>query len=64
MEGEAYSLQTTIRLPERLPCPGAPQGPTRFQREDLLLLVASKENTGDLSQSSVSLNSKTGEVLS
>ena len=35
------------------------------RQKDLLLLAASKENlTGDLSQSSVSLNSKTGEVLS
>ena len=33
------------------------------RRKDLLL-AASKENTGDLSQSSVSLSSKTGEVLS
>ena len=33
------------------------------RRKDLLLAVR-KENTGDLSQSSVSLNSKTGEVLS
>ena len=34
------------------------------RRKDLLLLAASKENTGDLSQSSVSLNSKLGEALS
>ena len=33
------------------------------KRKDLLL-VASKENTRDVSQSSVSPNSKTGEVLS
>ena len=33
------------------------------EKEDLLL-AASKENTRDLFQSSVSLNSKTGEVLS
>ena len=31
--------------------------------KDVLLLVASKEHTGDLPQSSVSLNSKTGEVF-
>ena len=34
------------------------------RRKDLLLLVASKENTGELSQSSVFPNSKIGEVLS
>ena len=34
------------------------------RRKDLLLLVASKENTGDFSQSSISPNSKIGEVLS
>ena len=34
------------------------------RRKDLLLLAASKENAGDLSQNSVSLNSKIGEVLS
>ena len=34
------------------------------RRKDLLLLEASKENSGDFSQSSVSLNSKFGEVLS
>ena len=34
------------------------------RRKDLSLLVASKENTGDLSQSSVSPNGKIGEVLS
>ena len=33
-------------------------------KKDALLLAASKENTGDLSQSSVSLNGKIGEVLS
>ena len=33
------------------------------RRKDLLLLAASKENTWDLSQSSVSQNSKSGEVL-
>ena len=34
------------------------------RRKDLLLLAASKENTGDLSQSIVTLNNKIGEVLS
>ena len=34
------------------------------RRKDLLLLAACKENTVDLSQSSVTPNSKTGEVLS
>ena len=33
------------------------------RRRDLLLLAASKENTGDLSQSSGSRNSKIGEVF-
>ena len=37
--------------------------PKIWRRKDLLL-AASKENTGDLSQSSVPLNSKTGKVLS
>ena len=36
--------------------------PKTERRKDLLL-AASKENTGDLSQSSVSPNSKIGEVL-
>ena len=35
----------------------------RFQRRKDLFLVASKEITGHLSQSTVSLNSETGEVL-
>jgi len=34
------------------------------RRKDLLLLAASRENTKDPSQSSVSLDSKIGEVLS
>ena len=34
------------------------------RRKDLSLPAASKENTRGLSQSSVSLNCKTGEVLS
>ena len=34
------------------------------RRKDLLLLAASRENSRALSQSSVSLNSKIGEVLS
>ena len=34
------------------------------RRKELLLIAASKENTGDLSQSSVSRNNKIGEVLS
>ena len=34
------------------------------RRKDLLLLAPSKENTGDLSQSNVSPDSKIGEVLS
>ena len=34
------------------------------RKKDLLLLEASKENSGDFPQSSVSLNSKIGEVLS
>ena len=36
----------------------------KIGRRKYLLLAASKENTGDLSQSSVSSNSKAGEVLS
>ena len=36
----------------------------KIRRRKDLLLAASKENTGDLSQSSVSPDSKTGEVLS
>lgn len=38
--------------------------PKMNERKGLCRLSASKGNTGDLSQSSVSLNSKTGEVLS
>ena len=34
------------------------------RRKNLLLFAASKENTRDLSQSSVFLNSRVGEVLS
>ena len=34
------------------------------RKKDLLLLAAAKESTGDLSQSSVSPNSKIGEFLS
>ena len=34
------------------------------RRKDLLLLAASKENTGDLSQNGISLSSKIGAVLS
>ena len=34
------------------------------KKKDLLLLAAAKESTGDLSQSSVSPNSKIGQVLS
>ena len=34
------------------------------KKKDLLLFAASKEHTGDLPQSSVSLNSKVGEDLS
>lgn len=37
--------------------------PKSGRRKDLSL-VASKENTGDLSQSSVSVNNRIGEVLS
>ena len=36
----------------------------KIRRRKELLLAASKENTGDFSQSSVSLNSKMGDVLS
>ena len=36
----------------------------KIERRKDLLLAASKENTGDLPQSSVSQNCKTGEVLS
>ena len=35
----------------------------KIRRRKDLLLAASKENTGDLSQSSVSLNSKIGKVF-
>ena len=38
--------------------------PKTGRRKDLLLATSKEENMGDLSQSSVSLNSKTGEVLS
>ena len=38
--------------------------PSQRERRKDLLLAASKENTGDLPQSSVSQNCKTGEVLS
>ena len=38
--------------------------PKTGRRKDLLLLAASRENSRALSQSSVSLNSKIGEVLS
>ena len=34
------------------------------RRKNLLLFAASKDNTRDLSQSSVFLNSRVGEVLS
>ena len=36
----------------------------KIRRRKDLFLAASKENTGDLSQSNVSLNCKIGEVLS
>lgn len=38
--------------------------PKSRRRKGFSLLAASEENTGDISQSSVSRNSKTGEVLS
>ena len=44
-----------------------PEDPTKSRirgRKDLLLLAASKENTGDLSQNGISLSSKIGAVLS
>ena len=56
-------------LPENWVCPRVvriePIATTKpeIERRKDLLLAASKENTGDLSQSSVFLNSKIGEVL-
>ena len=56
------------KLGSPLPLGGAePKDITKAKsgrKKDLLLLEASKENSGDFSQSSVSLNSKIGEVLS
>lgn len=41
--------------------PKNPTKPKRGRKKDLLLLVASKNNTRDLSQSSASLNNKMGK---
>ena len=44
-----------------------PEDPTKSRirgRNDLVLLAASKENTGDLSQNDIFLSSKIGAVLS
>ena len=39
MEAEVYSLQTRNRGHERLPCPGAPQGPAHTMTIPLNILI-------------------------
>ena len=58
----ALALPHGPLVPQKL---GSPFGvKPKSQRRKDLLLATSKENTGDLSLSSISLNSKIGDVLS